>query len=97
MSHCQTKLVPFHNPLCGQIVLSALTALLFPKQCWHIVRVPIGSMAALLIHSLSTLTTDGEIDGQSFLELTEPELRELLNPFKLGVLKKVIRLQKEVC
>ena len=54
-------------------------------------------MAALLIHSLLTLSTDGEIDGQSFLELTGPELRELLNPFKLGVLKKVIRLQKEVC
>jgi hypothetical protein len=49
--------------------------------------------------ALSVLSTcaDGEIDGQSFLELTEPELRELLKPFKLGILKKIIRLQKEIC
>lgn len=39
---------------------------------------------------------ENEIDGQSFLELTESEVKELLKPFKLGVFKKIIRLQKEV-
>lgn len=52
---------------------------------------------APLLTIFLVIPAENEIDGQCFLELTETELKDLIKPFKLGVLKKIIRLQKEVC
>ncbi len=38
--------------------------------------------------------TENQIDGESFLELTESDIKELVKP--LGVVKKIIRLVREV-
>ena len=37
---------------------------------------------------------DNDIDGEVFCELTEEEVKELVKP--LGVVKKIVRLQKSV-
>ena len=42
----------------------------------------------------STCSTDNEIDGRSFIDLSWSEVRELVKP--LGIAKKLARLQKEV-
>lgn len=41
---------------------------------------------------ISAFLKDNEIDGPTFCELTEEEIKQLVQP--LGVVKKIIRLQK---
>ena len=38
--------------------------------------------------------TENQIDGESFLDLTEGDIKEVVKP--LGVVKKIVRIQKEV-
>jgi len=45
-----------------------------------------------LYHSL---LTDNEVDGESFLDLSEMDLKEMI-PSKIGVVKKILKLQQEV-
>ena len=39
--------------------------------------------------------TDNEVDGESFMDLSESDLREMI-PNKLVVVKKILMLQQEV-
>lgn len=38
--------------------------------------------------------TENQIDGAGFLDLTEPDIKELIKP--LGIVKKIVRLKKQV-
>ena len=44
--------------------------------------------------SLYCLLLDNEIDGPAFIELTENDIKTMIKP--LGVVKKILRLQKSV-
>ena len=39
-------------------------------------------------------STENEIDGASFLELTETDIKEIVKP--LGIVKKILRLKRKV-
>ena len=39
--------------------------------------------------------TENEVDGESFMALTESDLKEMM-PKKIGVIKKILKLQQEV-
>ena len=41
---------------------------------------------------ISAFSKDNEIDGPAFCELTEEEIKQMVKP--LGVVKRIIRLQK---
>ena len=43
---------------------------------------------------LNPTFTENEIDGASFLELTEADIKEIVKP--LGIVKKILRLKKKV-
>ena len=45
---------------------------------------------------LKFLTTDNEIDREAFLELSHTEVCDLVGPNKLGIVKKINRIQNEV-
>ena len=38
---------------------------------------------------------DNEVDGESFMDLSESDLKEMI-PNKMGVVKKILKLQQEV-
>ena len=44
----------------------------------------------ILLHHL-----DNEVDGESFMDLSESDLKEMI-PNKMGVVKKILKLQQEV-
>ena len=39
------------------------------------------------------LHTENQIDGKSFLELSEPDIKEIVKP--IGVVKKIMKLQNK--
>jgi len=38
---------------------------------------------------------ENEVDGESFIDLSESDLKEMM-PNKVGVVKKILKLQQEV-
>lgn len=40
------------------------------------------------------LLSENQIDGESVLELTETDVKEMVKP--IGIVKKVVKLQREV-
>jgi len=38
---------------------------------------------------------ENEVDGESFMDLSEADLKEMM-PKKMGVVKKILKLQQEV-
>jgi len=39
--------------------------------------------------------SENEVDGESFMDLSESDLKEMI-PNKMGVVKKILKLQQEV-
>lgn len=47
-----------------------------------------------LVHNKLFFFTENQVDGESFLELAESDVKELVKP--LGVVKKIVKLLREV-
>ena len=53
-----------------------------------------GALAGMEIVTIELFLLENEIDGASFCELTEQEIKSMIKP--IGVVKRILRLQNTV-